>query len=271
MKTRIIVGILLSAFLVVLLVFGGYVMLSGLVLVSLAAIYEVGHVFSQKGYRPWLYAAYLFALLSPFAYYFWGITAMALLYLAAVLATMIASLASGKVGASDMLVSLAILEYPTLLLSCLTLIYFGFDRRLSLSAACLAFAAPEFADTIAYFVGTFWGRHKLCPSISPKKTVEGSIGALLSGLGFGAILIPLQTLWNGYVSAPTLLLIGFGCGIFSQIGDLIASTIKRWAEVKDFSSIFPGHGGVMDRIDSLLFCSAFVLCCFTILTKIGIY
>jgi phosphatidate cytidylyltransferase len=69
----------------------------------------------------------------------------------------------------------------------------------------------------------------------------------------------------------SLLLIGLCCGILSQVGDLFASFIKRWADVKDFSSLFPGHGGVMDRLDSILFCAPFVLLCFTILTKIGIY
>ncbi|MDO4573554.1 MAG: phosphatidate cytidylyltransferase, partial [Clostridia bacterium] len=188
-----------------------------------------------------------------------------------VIVSMMASLFFKRRETGDMIVSLFIHEYPTLMLLCMTLVYFGFDRSLGLTAACLAYAAPEFADAVASFVGTFLGRHKLCPAISPKKTVEGSIGALLGGVAFGAILIPLQRLWGGVVSVPALLLIGLGCGVFSQIGDLFASLLKRWAGIKDFSSIFPGHGGVMDRIDSLLFCSALVLGCFTILTKLGIY
>lgn len=271
MRTRIVVGALLAMLLVALLVFGGYVLLAGLCLFSLVAVYETGHIFRSKGLKPWLYAAYAFSILSPFVYYFLGLLPMIVLYAVSVIVTMIVSLLSKKIETSDMMAALFIHEYPMLLLVCMILVYFSFDRPLALSAACLAYGAPEFADAIAYFVGTLFGKHKLCPSISPKKTVEGSIGALASGLGFGAILIPLQQLWGGAVSPAVLLLVGLGCGVFSQIGDLFASSIKRWAGVKDFSSIFPGHGGVMDRIDSLLFCSAFVLGCFTILTKIGIY
>lgn len=271
MKVRIIVGAALSILLVVLLISGGYPLLVALALFSFAAVYEVGLALRNKGLKPWLFANYVFVLAAPFVFFFWGLNALIVLYAGAVAVTMICSLFSSKIGAQDMMAALFIHEYPTLLLVCLALVYFSFDRALGLTAACLAFAAPQFADTIAFFVGTFLGKRKLCPSISPKKTVEGSIGALVGGLAFGAILIPLQGLWDGYVSVIALLLIGLCCGILSQVGDLFASFIKRWAEVKDFSSLFPGHGGVMDRLDSILFCAPFVLLCFTILTKIGIY
>ena len=68
-----------------------------------------------------------------------------------------------------------------------------------------------------------------------------------------------------------MLCTGLLTGVFSQIGDLFASKFKRWVGIKDFSGVFPGHGGIMDRIDSILFCSPVVLCIFTILCKVGIY
>ena len=271
MKTRIIVGILLSLMLIALLWFGGFVLLTALSLFAFAAVYETGLAFKNRGFRPWMIAAYVFALLFPFVYYFFGLTVMLVFYVAAVLTVMTVSLLSKRIETRDMMASLFIMVYPAVLLICMVLVYFQFERKLALVSACLAYGAPELADAIAYFAGTLFGKHKLCPEISPKKTVEGSIGALIGGVGFGAIMIPLQTVWGGSVSPVTLLLIGLGCGVFAQLGDLFASSIKRWADMKDFSSLFPGHGGVMDRIDSILFCSAFVLGCFTILSKVSIY
>jgi phosphatidate cytidylyltransferase len=149
------------------------------------------------------------------------------------------------------------------------LVYSSFDRSIGLVAAGMAYAAPECSDTFAYFGGTFFGKHKLCPTISPKKTVEGAVFALIGGVAFGFAIIYLQRLWGADVSPAVLLSLGLGCGILAQFGDLFASTLKRWAGVKDFSSIFPGHGGIIDRIDSILFCSPLVLCIFLVLSKVN--
>ena len=73
------------------------------------------------------------------------------------------------------------------------------------------------------------------------------------------------------ISFPVLILLGFGCGLLSQFGDLFASLLKRWAGVKDFSSVFPGHGGIIDRIDSIMFCTPLVLCVFLIMQKLAVF
>ena len=109
-------------------------------------------------------------------------------------------------------------------------------------------------DIFAYFTGKLFGKHKLCPSISPKKTVEGSIGGVagsvvLCGL-FGYFFLP-----GGFV---VCIIIGIVGGIVSQLGDLSASVMKRKMGIKDWSSMIPGHGGVLDRIDSLLFTAPMV-------------
>lgn len=102
-------------------------------------------------------------------------------------------------------------------------------------------------DTAAYFVGMNFGKHKLCPGISPNKSIEGSaagvIGGLLMAMGLGAVY--------GHSIGP-LLLLGFLVVVAGQCGDLIESVIKRNAGVKDSGSFLPGHGGVLDRFDSLL-------------------
>ena len=109
-------------------------------------------------------------------------------------------------------------------------------------------------DTCAYFTGCFLGKHKLAPKISPKKTVEGSIGGIV-----GVILILVAyshiagNIMNVSVNTLSAIFIGLTCGIVSQFGDLCASIIKREHNIKDFGNIMPGHGGVMDRFDSLLF------------------
>ncbi|AIE85125.1 phosphatidate cytidylyltransferase [Fimbriimonas ginsengisoli] len=103
-------------------------------------------------------------------------------------------------------------------------------------------------DTAAIFAGRAWGKHKLAPSISPKKTWEGAIANLLACV---AVAIPLA-LWIGY-PWPIGLTCGLAAGILGQAGDLFESYVKRKADLKDSGTLLPGHGGVMDRIDSILF------------------
>ena len=103
---------------------------------------------------------------------------------------------------------------------------------------------------------------ELCPSISPHKTIAGSLFAITGGILSGILVFFLQAFWNGSASFLFFLLAGILIGIFSQIGDLFASRIKRWAEVKDFSSLIPGHGGIMDRIDSTLVTGGVMLALF---------
>jgi len=104
-------------------------------------------------------------------------------------------------------------------------------------------------DSGAFYAGRTWGRHKLAPQVSPKKTIEGSLGGLaaniLIALIFQQTLLKEQPL--GFMVA-----LGLVIGLVSQIGDLLESIFKRAARIKDSGSLFPGHGGILDRIDSLL-------------------
>lgn len=122
-----------------------------------------------------------------------------------------------------------------------------------LALVFLAFVGAWIPDTAAYFAGCLFGKHKLIEAISPKKTVEGSIGAMVgSVLGFmiyGGILAAM-----GFrVSFFGLLLLALLCGVAAQLGDLSASMIKRACQAKDFGNLIPGHGGMLDRVDSLFF------------------
>ena len=117
----------------------------------------------------------------------------------------------------------------------------------------LVFVAAWMCDVFAYFTGRFFGKHKLAPHLSPKKTVEGSIGgiifAVLGCMLYGLIVDLATDLHARYL---VLACLGLSLSVISQIGDLWASLIKREHGIKDYSQMLPGHGGVMDRFDSIL-------------------
>ncbi|MFQ5427868.1 MAG: phosphatidate cytidylyltransferase [Thermodesulfobacteriota bacterium] len=104
-------------------------------------------------------------------------------------------------------------------------------------------------DSLAYVFGRAYGRHKLCPSVSPGKTIEGAMGGIASGIA-AAVIFNAFTHLTGYGSVFILAII---TGILGIAGDLFESIIKRGAGVKDSGTILPGHGGVLDRIDSMFF------------------
>ena len=109
-------------------------------------------------------------------------------------------------------------------------------------------AATWASDTFAYFVGRSFGKHKLAPLLSPKKTIEGALGGVA-----GAVLVGfIFTLIVPGMSTVVILLLGALIGVASLLGDLVESAFKRQAMVKDSGQIIPGHGGVLDRFDSLL-------------------
>lgn len=105
-------------------------------------------------------------------------------------------------------------------------------------------------DSCAYFCGRAFGKRKLWPEISPKKTIEGSIGGIVSALIVGLIF---QYLFPIYNSVLTVIAVSIVISIVGQLGDLVESALKRHYTVKDSGTILPGHGGILDRFDSLLF------------------
>ena len=117
----------------------------------------------------------------------------------------------------------------------------------------LIFVITIVSDSMAYFTGKMFGSHKLIPSVSPNKTVEGSLGAIF----FTVIACFLYSFLLG-VKIPYLIVIGILGSISSQCGDLIASKVKRYAGIKDFSNLIPQHGGILDRLDSALLVSQFI-------------
>ena len=117
----------------------------------------------------------------------------------------------------------------------------------------MALIGAYVTDTGAYFTGMAIGRHKLIPAVSPNKTVEGAVGGIVACVAgfliYGAVMSAVGFVVN-YLWVVVLAVI---CGVVAQFGDLAASVMKRSFAVKDFGNLIPGHGGMVDRVDSLMF------------------
>ena len=124
-------------------------------------------------------------------------------------------------------------------------------------------------DTCAYFAGRAFGKHKMSPKISPKKTVEGAIGGVLGTMVFGVIITLVYSVAANRMEAFTrsnigvsmyviIALLGCVAAVLGIYGDLFASVVKRQCGIKDYGTIFPGHGGILDRFDSVMFIAPFV-------------
>ena len=134
-----------------------------------------------------------------------------------------------------------------------------------LLSLCLAWGG----DTCAYFAGRALGKHKLCPVVSPKKTVEGAIGGVLGTMVFGVVATLIYSVAADRMEAFTrsnigvsmyviIALLGCAAAVLGIYGDLFASVVKRQCGIKDYGTIFPGHGGILDRFDSVMFIAPFV-------------
>ena len=179
----------------------------------------------------------------------------------------------GKVDYDSLTATVVPMAYPGFLFSLMFSLQDFAPAALATAALMLSFFLASVNDVFALFSGMAFGRHRLSPEISPKKTIEGSVGGLIASVAFAALIAVAVDRLQG--SMPFALPCGFGAaevsfppmafaalglvaGVFSQAGDLTASLVKRRFGVKDYGTIFPGHGGMMDRFDGILFCAAAV-------------
>ncbi len=127
-------------------------------------------------------------------------------------------------------------------------------------AVWMIYISAWVSDTCAYFVGVLFGKHKVTPKLSPKKSLEGCIGGVvgsaLAGLLYAILLSKFGDIKEELI--PVFVLLGACGSITGQVGDLAASAIKRHYNIKDYGKILPGHGGIMDRFDSVIFTSPFI-------------
>ena len=258
MLTRIITAIVAIAAFVAVLLIGEKAFLIGLGIVILCMTYESTHIMTRS---PIVKAvAYIDAVLI-----FLGMTVFAapgfFVFLAVGLLMLITVLLHGKSDHKEIFAVGLMTLYISLSLShaMLTMTKYGNVCML------LIFISAWSSDTGAYFAGSFLGKHKLIPHVSPKKTVEGSIGGLIAAMLCCQLLIfivqriGIETpLFNGFTGYLLVGGIGIVASAISQIGDLVASAVKRDCGVKDYGKLFPGHGGMMDRFDSVILVAPFV-------------
>ena len=137
----------------------------------------------------------------------------------------------------------------------MSFIYYTRESQDGIWFIWVIFITSWVSDTCAYFVGSAWGKHKMTPRLSPKKSWEGAVGGII-GSGIATSIFGLIYEINHesrFLMIPVFFLIGCIGAFISMCGDLVASAVKRNNNVKDFGNVIPGHGGILDRFDSVLF------------------
>lgn len=149
-------------------------------------------------------------------------------------------------------------------MSCMVLLV-NLDKVHGVCYVILSMALPWMSDAGAYFIGTAFGKHKLCPTISPKKSVEGAVGGIVVTVIFACVYCIgykyVQGRWFGNdfsVNYFIVAAVAITSAVLAIVGDMAASLLKRQCEIKDYGSLMPGHGGMLDRFDSVLFVLPFL-------------
>lgn len=256
MDKRYLGALILSPLIIVLFLGGIYLKLLVMVL-SLLGMYEFFSIMQKKEFKPISIVAYILSLF----YYIFLINGTAdfknifLLLIFAIFLMLSIPVFNEKYNFIDVAITILGFVYVSVFFSFIVLIS---GKQNGSYLVWTIFISAWSCDTTAYYVGRYLGKNKLCPRVSPKKTIEGAIGGLLGSTIFCGIYGLVISKLGINIPIFNFFLIGLFCGIFSQIGDLVASSIKRYIGVKDYSNLIPGHGGILDRFDSILFASPVV-------------
>lgn len=265
MKTRILSGLIMVPLLAVVF-FGGPVLILATFLIGIIGIREFYSAFNKSGVKASYAVAYTSILLLYFInlffsqykelYMFWLVITllMSFLYMFKI----------EKRDIRDGMVTFFGIVYVIFLSFHVVLI----DQSQHFSILIwLVFITAFGSDISAYFTGMLIGKHKLCPNISPKKTIEGAVGGVLGSVLLSGVF--------GYFVCPHYLIhclvIGLIASIMSQLGDLSASIYKRKLDVKDYGNLIPGHGGILDRFDSVIFTAPTVYYYIVIITILEVF
>lgn len=238
---RIITGIMLIISVFSMVWFNRIILVIGLIIISNIAIFEMNSALSKMKYAGILPYAYTFNTIFLLASYNFNERTIFPLFTIYIIFLFIIMVLDGKITFNEVLSNTFTSVYIT----------FPYAYLLFLNNkkwVLYAFAITAVTDTFAYIFGMSFGKHKLIERLSPKKTIEGSIGGVIGGVFFTYLFLIVFKIEHRFV----IYLAAFIITIISQIGDLFASYIKRIAGIKDYGNILMGHGGIMDRFDSLL-------------------
>ena len=255
-KTRLLSGILLVVIALITVITGGNVLFATLFLISMIGVYELYRVFEIEnkavGICGFLFVAGYYGLLYAKPLLPDTTDWFMLLFMAFVICLMAVLVFSyPKYRTEQVLAAFFGVFYVAAMLS-----YIYQTRILpgGVFQVWLVFICAWGCDTCAYCVGMLIGKHKMAPKLSPKKSVEGGIGGYSrSSTDRSALCSCDQSLADAGVSVTSFAVIGAVGGAISQIGDLAASAIKRNHNIKDYGKLIPGHGGILDRFDSIIF------------------
>lgn len=265
MKQRVITATILAAVAIALLALGGVVLAAAIVAIICFAVYEEYSALSKAGHHPLAWPTWVGVALSVPLLALGGAKLLIPVAIGVALVTVAVIVFRREPHLEDILYSLLpfiSLVLPGMAMLTLTSIT---PKSVQLTYLCLMIAIPCVGDIFALYVGSTFRGPKLCPPVSPNKTISGAIGGLVGSL-IAALLVGLIA-WLFAVKSRTVLpewwhyvLLGLIGGVAGQLGDLFASLIKRHCGIKDFSNLFPGHGGMLDRLDSVIFMAVIIFC-----------
>ncbi len=265
MNQKTVIGLLLALAAALVVLIGGWVVAIVVMVVICFGVQEEFHALTQAGHRPVSWPTWLGMVASLPLTLLFGTKMMLPIIMGICFLTMLCVIFRNEPKLED--AALSMLPLLTIALPGMSVISFTdiTPKALQVTLLALMVGIPCMADAMAMWVGKAFKGPKLCPAVSPNKTVSGAIGGLLGALLAALAIGGLAQLFSGAARAVLpawyeYLLLGLLGGVAGQLGDLFFSLVKRHCGIKDFSNLFPAHGGMLDRLDSILFMAMLMLC-----------
>lgn len=273
-KTRLLSGIILIILAIVTIGYGGLLLIFTLCAISLIGMYELYRVFSIQ-WSPLGVLGYL-SCIALYLYYaiqyeIWPVNLLPFMVILTILCLACFVFLYPKYRVSSVAIVLFSFVYIAVMLSFIYLL-----RSIQITGpyiVWLVFLCSWGCDTCAYCAGRLFGKHKMAPVLSPKKSIEGAVGGVIGTLILTGIFIAVfrDTLAKSSVEV-VFILIASGLGaLVSMVGDLAASAIKRNYDIKDYGTLIPGHGGILDRFDSVIIVSPIVYYVYIAFLTLSVY
>ena len=269
MFKRIVTGLILFAAALLLITVQGWYLRVTILVISVVSQHEMFTALKAAGMDGVRWPAFAFAALAFLQQafrdrlFFLGDSPLLVAFILCVTAGIVSIVVIGKPDFNGMIATLFPMLYPGLFYAFLMKLQDLDGRAVPTMALAMAIVVPSANDVFALFIGKAFGKRKLIPGISPNKTVAGSVAGILASVAFSVavpfLIVQADIRIRGASGAVTLApwwvfaVFGLVIGALSQIGDLTASLVKRHCGIKDYGRIFPGHGGMMDRLDAILF------------------